>query len=464
MVLQVEALDKVNGQSATAQISVESKSGTVSTTTGTAVTQPVTGPGVTITKPPSTGTTTAAPTKSIVPNTGSTTTRSPALSSTTLPALGSGHTEKPGATSSTVTIATTRVTSPGISAKPTTAKPPGSLTTTASLPGGTTKPSNTGSATSQSASFPGPSTTTKSPGSALPETGTTSWRTTGSPSTNRPSTKPSQPPGLVTTPGQAGPSSSSLPVTLTNSVILPGPNLIHTAQDMAALGATLAVLLVISLILNGLFAYKIYKKRVKKYNSIYQDNVLQRGGSAVFNSGIRPNTGSQLAHLWQGLQSEPQGHELRTAIQGTITHSSELEILITTIKISLAPLSKFVEGSCAGPSQQDLRGGEGPEPPWNLGPGLQAPRPKSRQLQLQKRTRQTQRKRKMPPSSQRVPPRNSQRFPKPPPSTTRSLPAMVPPNPPAWPLKAETRRLHRQDLTARTSRGLRRHQSACSKA
>nr|XP_014343494.1 PREDICTED: cadherin-related family member 5 isoform X4 [Latimeria chalumnae] len=194
MVLQVEALDKVNGQSATAQISVESKSGTVSTTTGTAVTQPVTGPGVTITKPPSTGTTTAAPTKSIVPNTGSTTTRSPALSSTTLPALGSGHTEKPGATSSTVTIATTRVTSPGISAKPTTAKPPGSLTTTASLPGGTTKPSNT------------------------------------------------------------------------------GPNLIHTAQDMAALGATLAVLLVISLILNGLFAYKIYKKRVKKYNSIYQDN------------------------------------------------------------------------------------------------------------------------------------------------------------------------------------------------
>nr|XP_014343493.1 PREDICTED: cadherin-related family member 5 isoform X3 [Latimeria chalumnae] len=230
MVLQVEALDKVNGQSATAQISVESKSGTVSTTTGTAVTQPVTGPGVTITKPPSTGTTTAAPTKSIVPNTGSTTTRSPALSSTTLPALGSGHTEKPGATSSTVTIATTRVTSPG------------------------------------------PSTTTKSPGSALPETGTTSWRTTGSPSTNRPSTKPSQPPGLVTTPGQAGPSSSSLPVTLTNSVILPGPNLIHTAQDMAALGATLAVLLVISLILNGLFAYKIYKKRVKKYNSIYQDN------------------------------------------------------------------------------------------------------------------------------------------------------------------------------------------------
>ncbi|NP_001087390.1 cadherin related family member 5 S homeolog precursor [Xenopus laevis] len=218
---------------------------TVTTTTtlgpGTTTTS---GTGPTTTKSPGTGTTATT-----TPGTGTTTTTTSGTGPTTTkyPGTGTTATTTPGTGTTTTTTSGTG---------PTTTKYPGTGTTATTTPGtGTTTTTTSGT---------GP-TTTKSPGTGpttttTPGTGTTTTTTSGTgPTTTK---SPGTGPTTTTTPGTEGDK-------------VPGGG--YSATDMAALGATLGVILALCLAGLGFLIHKHYGDQIR--NKMSKSSGDNFGGS-----------------------------------------------------------------------------------------------------------------------------------------------------------------------------------------
>eukprot|EP00079_Xenopus_tropicalis_P035110 XP_017948881.1 PREDICTED: cadherin-related family member 5 [Xenopus tropicalis] len=238
---------------------------TTTTSPGTGTTTSTThGTGTTTTTSPGTGTTTSTTpgtgtTTSRSPGTGTTTTISPGTGTTTstTPGTGTTTTTTPG-TGTTITTTpgtgTTTTTTPGTGTTTTTT--PGTGTTTTTTPGtGTTTTTTPGTGTTKS-TIPGTGTTT----SKIPGTGTTKITTPGigKPTTNVPgiSSTTSKSPTATNTDKPAGTTHSPAESTV-------GSGKGYSATDMAALGATLGVILALCLVGLGFLIHKQYGDQIR---------------------------------------------------------------------------------------------------------------------------------------------------------------------------------------------------------
>ncbi|XP_018411534.1 PREDICTED: cadherin-related family member 5 [Nanorana parkeri] len=245
--------------------------GTGSTTTTT------TGTGTTTTSTPGTGTTTTTTkgtgtTKPPSPGTGTTTTTTRSTGTTTSPSSGTGTT-----TTTTKGTGTTKPPSPGTYTTTTTTI--GTATTSNKIPDtGTTTTSSKGTGTTTT-STPGTGTTT----TTTKSTGTTTTRTpgtgTGTTMSTAPNSKSSTTTGTGTPtsftsksiePGATtiGASNTAIPRTDSSATSIPVADpsekgTFYTVNDMAALGASLGVILAICLVLLAFFIHKQYGDTIK---------------------------------------------------------------------------------------------------------------------------------------------------------------------------------------------------------
>ncbi|XP_041445916.1 cadherin-related family member 5 isoform X2 [Xenopus laevis] len=283
-----------------------SGSGTTTTTTpGTGTTTTTTpGTGTTTVASPGTGTTTTTTlgtgtTTSTTLGTGTTTTTSPGTGITTSTTHGTGTTStiSPGTGTTTMTshgTGSTTTTSPGTGITTTTTSGTGTTTSTTSGTGTTTTTSpGTGTTTTTS---PGTgTTTTMSPGtgtttSTTPGTGTTTTRSPGTGTTTTISpgtgttttTSPGTGTTTTTSPG-TGTTTSTTSGTGTTTTRSPGTGETgpggdgYTATDMAALGATLGVLLALCLVGLGFLIHKQYGDQIR--NRMSKSSGDDLGGS-----------------------------------------------------------------------------------------------------------------------------------------------------------------------------------------
>ncbi|XP_039373516.1 cadherin-related family member 5-like [Mauremys reevesii] len=226
---------------------------------------------ITVEVTPSTGTTTlptpTTTTTSAAAGTGTTTPKPSGSSSASPPGVtNTAATANSGATKSTSSVTTNSAGTPGPTGKPVTGTPSGSLIPPLVT---TMKPATTKSSTSAVSNMhpvgPSESRTTK-----FPITGTNPGGTVQS------TALPSSPSGglsphLTSTavasrsPRPSDPVSSQTSFTNSHQTGTKDEraNLSYTAQDMAALGATLAVLLVIALLVLGLIVFKQYRNRAE---------------------------------------------------------------------------------------------------------------------------------------------------------------------------------------------------------
>ncbi|KAE8607229.1 hypothetical protein XENTR_v10011086 [Xenopus tropicalis] len=244
---------------------------TTSTTPGTGTIMSTThGTGTTTTTSPGTGTTT-----STTHGTGTTTTTSPGTGTTTSTTHGTGTTTttSPGTgttTSTTHGTGTTTTTSPGTGT--TTSTTPGTGTTTSRSPGtGTTTTISPGTGTTTSTTPGTGTTTTTTPGTGTtitttPGTGTTTTTTPGTGTTT--TTTPGTGTTTTTTPG-TGTTTTTTPGTGTTKSTIPGTESTvgsgkgYSATDMAALGATLGVILALCLVGLGFLIHKQYGDQIR---------------------------------------------------------------------------------------------------------------------------------------------------------------------------------------------------------
>uniref|UniRef100_A0A803K852 Cadherin domain-containing protein n=1 Tax=Xenopus tropicalis TaxID=8364 RepID=A0A803K852_XENTR len=230
----------------------------VTTTTTTRTTAH--GPGTTTTTTSGTGTTT-----STLPGTGTTiiTTSGTGTTTTTTPGTGTTTSTTPGTgtiMSTTHGTGTTTTTSPGTGTTTstthgtgtTTTTSPGTGTTTSTTPGtGTTTTTTPGTGTTITTT-PGTGTTT----TTTPGTGTTTTTTPGTGTTT--TTTPGTGTTTTTTPG-TGTTKSTIPGT--ESTVGSGKG--YSATDMAALGATLGVILALCLVGLGFLIHKQYGDQIR---------------------------------------------------------------------------------------------------------------------------------------------------------------------------------------------------------
>ncbi|XP_031756478.1 cadherin-related family member 5 isoform X2 [Xenopus tropicalis] len=224
---------------------------TTSTLPGTGTTIITTsGTGTTTTTTPGTGTTT-----STTPGTGTTTSTTPGTGTTTSTTPGTGT-----IMSTTHGTGTTTTTSPGTGTTTstthgtgtTTTTSPGTGTTTSTTHGtGTTTTTSPGTGTTTSTTHGTGTTTTTSPG-----TGTTTSTTHGTGTTT--TTSPGTGTTTSTTPG-TGTTTSRSPGT--ESTVGSGKG--YSATDMAALGATLGVILALCLVGLGFLIHKQYGDQIR---------------------------------------------------------------------------------------------------------------------------------------------------------------------------------------------------------
>uniref|UniRef100_A0A6I8Q234 Cadherin domain-containing protein n=1 Tax=Xenopus tropicalis TaxID=8364 RepID=A0A6I8Q234_XENTR len=259
-----------------------SGTGTTTTTTpGTGTTTSTTpGTGTTTSTTPGTGTTTSTTPgtgtiMSTTHGTGTTTTTSPGTGTTTSTTHGTGTTTttSPGTgttTSTTHGTGTTTTTSPGTGT--TTSTTPGTGTTTSRSPGtGTTTTISPGTGTTTSTTPGTGTTTTTTPGTGTtitttPGTGTTTTTTPGTGTTT--TTTPGTGTTTTTTPG-TGTTTTTTPGTGTTKSTIPGTESTvgsgkgYSATDMAALGATLGVILALCLVGLGFLIHKQYGDQIR---------------------------------------------------------------------------------------------------------------------------------------------------------------------------------------------------------
>ncbi|XP_075044643.1 cadherin-related family member 5 [Mixophyes fleayi] len=277
--------------------------GTGTTTTATSSTQTTTstttGTGTTISTSPSTQTTTSTTT-----GTGTTTTSTPSTQTTTSTTTGTGTTttatpSTPTTTSTTTGTGTTTTATP--STQTTTSTTTGTGTTISTSPSTqTTTSTTTGTGTTISTSPSTLTTTSTTTGTGTTTSTSPSTLTTTSTTTRTGTTTSTSPSTLTTTSTttRTGTTTSTSPSTLTTTSTTTGTatddvsqaDKYYTATDMAALGASLAVILVLCLIGLGYLINKQYGNAIKEklgkndgYNSggsDYNTELMNDGDSA----------------------------------------------------------------------------------------------------------------------------------------------------------------------------------------
>ncbi|OCT83997.1 hypothetical protein XELAEV_18022135mg [Xenopus laevis] len=279
---------------------------TTSTTSGTGTTTTTSpGTGTTTTTSPGTGTTTTmspgtGTTTSTTPGTGTTTTRSPGTGTTTTisPGTGTTTTTSPGTgTTTTTSPGTGTTTSTTSGTGTTTTRSPGTGTTTITSPGTGTTTSTTPGTGTTTTTTPGTGTTiTTTPGTGTtttttPGTGTTTTTTPGT--GTKTSIIPGTGPTKITTPGIGKPTTVSKATSKSPTGTTtdksgtgtpqgpagetgPGGDG-YTATDMAALGATLGVLLALCLVGLGFLIHKQYGDQIR--NRMSKSSGDDLGGS-----------------------------------------------------------------------------------------------------------------------------------------------------------------------------------------
>ncbi|KAG6927007.1 cadherin related family member 5 [Chelydra serpentina] len=227
---------------------------------------------ITVEVTPSTGTTTLptpTTTTSAAPGTGTTTPKPSGSSSASPPGvtnMASTANSGPTKSTSSVNMTTNNAGTSGPTGKPVTGTPSGSLIPPLVT---TTKPATTKSSTSAVSSMnpvgPSESRTTKFPITGTNPGGTVQSTALPSSPSGGPSPHPTSTPVASRSPRPSDPVSPQTSFTNSHQTGTKEAraNLQYTAKQMAALGAPLAVLLVISLLLLGWIAYKNYGNRVK---------------------------------------------------------------------------------------------------------------------------------------------------------------------------------------------------------
>ncbi|TFK01185.1 calcium-activated potassium channel subunit beta-1 [Platysternon megacephalum] len=226
---------------------------------------------ITVEVTPSTGTTTlpTPTTTSAAAGTGTTTPKPSGSSSASPPGVtNTASTANSGPTKSTssVNMTTNNAGTPGPTGKPVTGTPSGSLIPPLVT---TTKPATTESSTSAISSMhpvgPSESRTTKFPITGTNPGGTVQSTALPSSPSGGPSPHLTSTPVASRSPRPSDPVSSHTSFTNSHQTGTKDEraNLRYTAQDMAAVGATLAVFLVIALLLLGLIVYKHYRNTIE---------------------------------------------------------------------------------------------------------------------------------------------------------------------------------------------------------
>ncbi|XP_066440152.1 cadherin-related family member 5 isoform X4 [Eleutherodactylus coqui] len=279
IVLLVNATDGTSSDSTTAVVTVQiTPALIITTTTRTTTTRNTPSTGTTTTTTPSTGTTT-----STTAGTGTTTTTTPSTRTTTSTTAGTG---------------TTTTTTP--STRTTTSTTAGTGTTTTTTPSTRTTTSTTAGTGTTTTTTPGTGTTT----TTTPGTGTT---TTTTPSTGTTTS---------TTAGTAGPEEER-------------QNQYFTATDMAAVGATLGAILVLTLV--GL-AFLIYKQ----YGTTIQ-SILKKGPGNNF-GGSDGSGSEQLIYdddnvnreLSSNLESDPYGDIIQVSSENNLLKAAAVTTGLST--------------------------------------------------------------------------------------------------------------------------------------
>ncbi|XP_066440150.1 cadherin-related family member 5 isoform X2 [Eleutherodactylus coqui] len=296
--------------------------GTGTTTTTTPSTRTTTsttaGTGTTTTTTPGTGTTTTT-----TPGTGTTTTTTPSTGTTTSTTAGTG-------TTTTTTPSTRTTTSTTAGTGTTTTTTPSTRTTTSTTAGTGTTTTTTPSTRTTRSTTAGTGTTTTTTPSTRTTTSTTAG--TGTTTTTTPSTRTT-----TSTTAGTGTTTTTTPSTRTTTSTTAGTagpeeerqNQYFTATDMAAVGATLGAILVLTLV--GL-AFLIYKQ----YGTTIQ-SILKKGPGNNF-GGSDGSGSEQLIYdddnvnreLSSNLESDPYGDIIQVSSENNLLKAAAVTTGLST--------------------------------------------------------------------------------------------------------------------------------------